>query len=47
MLILRDVTSRVIDPFDYETMATAYELLARADVSLTRASRKRIWSQLF
>ncbi|MHA1237085.1 MAG: hypothetical protein ACTSQ9_05435, partial [Candidatus Hodarchaeales archaeon] len=47
LLILRDVTSRVIDPFDYKTMATAYELLARADVSLTRASRKRIWSQLF
>ena len=47
LLILRDVTSRIIDPLDHKTMATAYELLARADVSLTRASRKRIWSQLF
>ena len=47
LLILRDVTSRIIDPFDYKTMAKAYELLAQADVSLTRASRKRIWSQLF
>ena len=47
LLILRDVTSRIIDPSDYHTMARAYELLALADVSLTRASRKRIWSQLF
>ncbi len=47
LLILRDVTSRIIDPSDYNTMARAYELLAQADVSLTRASRKRIWSQLF
>jgi len=47
LLILRDVTSRIIDPSDYKTMARAYELLAQADVSLTRASRKRIWSQLF
>jgi len=47
LLILRDITARIIDPFDYKTMATAYELLAQADVSLTRASRKRIWSQLF
>jgi len=47
LLILRDVTSRIIDPLDYTTLAAAYELLARADVSLTRASRKRIWSQLF
>jgi len=47
LLILRDVTSRIIDPYDYKTMAKAYELLAQADVSLTRASRKRVWSQLF
>jgi replication factor C large subunit len=47
LLILRDVTSRIIDPSDHKTMASAYELLARADISLTRASRKRIWSQLF
>ena len=46
LLLLRDVTARVIGYDDHETMAKAYSILAQADVNLTRASRKRFWSQL-
>lgn len=47
LLLLRDVTARVIGYDDHETMAKAYSILAQADENLTRASRKRYWSQLF
>ncbi len=47
LLLLRDVTARTIGYDNPETVATAYSLLAQADLALTRASRKRIWSQLY
>jgi hypothetical protein len=46
-MILRDVTGRIIGYSDPKTLANAYSLLARADLALTRASRQRIWSQLY
>jgi replication factor C large subunit len=47
LLILRDVTARIIGYDEHDTIAKAYSLLAQADISLARALRKRIWSQLF
>ena len=47
LLILRDITARIIGQDDHEQLSRVYSLLAQADLALTRASRKRIWSQLY
>ncbi len=47
LLILRDVTARIIGQDDYKLLAEVYSLLSRADLALSRASRQRIWSQLY
>jgi replication factor C large subunit len=47
LLILRDVTARIIGQDDHEQLSQVYSLLAKADLALTRASRQRIWSQLY
>lgn len=47
LLILRDVTARTIGQEDFERLSDVYALLAKADLALTRASRQRVWSQLY
>ncbi len=47
LLLLRDVTARIIGQDDYQQLSNVYSLLAKADLALTRASRQRIWSQLY
>jgi replication factor C large subunit len=46
LLILRDISISVIPSHDYGKISQVYSLLARADLALCRAQRKRIWSQL-
>jgi hypothetical protein len=46
LLLLRDISISVIPSYDYGKISQIYDLLARADLALTRAQRKRIWSQL-
>ncbi|MHA2155917.1 MAG: AAA family ATPase [Candidatus Hodarchaeales archaeon] len=47
LLILRDVTARIIGQDDFQKLSEVYSLLAQADLALTRASSQRIWSQLY
>ena len=47
LLLLRDITARAIGYDNPALIADAYSLLAQADLALTRASRERIWSQLY
>ncbi len=46
LLLLSDLSIHFIQKHDYNQLALVYDLLAKADVSLTRAQRKMIWSQL-
>ncbi|MFX0086506.1 MAG: AAA family ATPase [Candidatus Hodarchaeota archaeon] len=46
LLLLRDICISVIPSHDYGKISQVYNLLARADLALCRAQRKRIWSQL-
>ena len=46
LLLLRDLSCKIIPKYDYDQLAQVYDLLARADVALGRAQSKRIWSQL-
>jgi len=46
LLLLRDLSISVISSHNYEKISQVYSLLARADLALCRAQRKRIWSQL-
>jgi replication factor C large subunit len=46
LLILRDFTASFIPKNDYDQLAKAYNLLAKADEVLTRARRYGKWSQI-
>ena len=46
LLLLRDISINVIPSYDYGKISQIYDLLSRADLALTRAQRKRVWSQL-
>lgn len=46
LLLLRDLSIHFISKNDYNQLALVYDLLAKADVSLSRAQRKMVWSQL-
>ncbi len=46
LLLLRDLSHLFVKYGNHEKLAQVYDLLARADVALTRAQRERVWSQL-
>ncbi|MFX1508359.1 MAG: AAA family ATPase [Promethearchaeota archaeon] len=46
LLLLRDLSIYMLPKDDYEQIVEVYEILARADVALTRAQAKMVWSQL-
>ena len=46
LLLLRDLSVYMLPPNDYDLIAEVYDILARADVALTRAQSKMVWSQL-
>ncbi|MFX1515688.1 MAG: AAA family ATPase [Promethearchaeota archaeon] len=46
LLLLRDLSIYFLPREDYEQIANVYDVLARADVALTRAQSEMVWSQL-
>ncbi|WP_455139635.1 AAA family ATPase [Candidatus Hodarchaeum mangrovi] len=46
LFLIRDLLPKFINPSDYQQNASIYEVLARADLALTRAQSEQIWSQL-
>ncbi|UCG89672.1 MAG: AAA family ATPase [Candidatus Heimdallarchaeota archaeon] len=46
LLLLRDLSIYILPKNNYDQISQVYDLLARADVALTRSQRKMIWSQL-
>jgi replication factor C large subunit len=46
LLLLRDLSIRFVPIYNYDQLAQVYDILAKADVALTRAQKNRVWSQL-
>lgn len=46
LLLLRDLSIHFLPKHNYNQIAQVYEILARADVALSRAQREMVWSQL-
>ena len=46
LLLLRDLSIYFLPKEDYDQIAKVYNILARADVALTRARSEMVWSQL-
>ena len=46
LFLIRDLLPKFINASDYQQNANIYEVLARADLVLTRAQKERVWSQL-
>lgn len=46
LLLLRDLAIRFIPKNDYSQLTQVYDLIAKADVALTRAQKEMVWSQL-
>ncbi|MFW9903690.1 MAG: AAA family ATPase [Candidatus Thorarchaeota archaeon] len=46
LLLLRDLSIYFLPKDDYDRIAEVYDILARADIALTRAQSEMVWSQL-
>ncbi|UCG01669.1 MAG: AAA family ATPase [Candidatus Heimdallarchaeota archaeon] len=46
LLLLRDLSIYLLPKNDYDQIAQVYDILAKADVALTRARSEMVWSQL-
>lgn len=46
LLLLRDLSIYLLPKYNYDQIAQVYDILSRADVALTRARSKMVWSQL-
>ncbi|MFX0122746.1 MAG: AAA family ATPase [Candidatus Hodarchaeota archaeon] len=46
LLLLRDLSIYFLPKYSYDQIAQVYDILARADVALTRARSEMVWSQL-